>query len=549
MDQMQLFKTRDPLAGSTYEKVYQDLKNTSKNGAQFCKSLMSVLHQRADLELNYAKGLDKVSNKLAKGLDAMSKNCINSAWACASQEMKATAEVHRKLGTAILEEAIKPTNQVLEEHDKRRKKLDNEVEKMAGDVLHNWKQQVKIKKKLVDHTKKHETLFHHVEDENTKETVTEKEKQKLLNKLKKSTEVLTKTDEVYYQENITGQAARLRWESVLESCYQSIQDLEKERIQILSHILTLYNQHVLSYGQTINTCQSQIDQAIRSIDVEKDIQTFMEETSIFTEDNKSEFLLLDYYEEDSSAVMDQNRRAASINMKLERLQSDIDKAMKDRDGLEKMLRAYKENPAFSDVKNEDETVGLLDETNLKINLLEANYFKLSLALAELEQKPPPTHPCSECITKWKEKGSQLCSVRISRSINITKLKRAQSTRVSNRSSRYSHQPSYDHDVDHDYVDYPNKPPRGLTKRSSKNKRGSMKNHEGNSQNEMEEEIIGSCRVLYPYEPQRDDELFLMKGDQVVIHQKSDDEWWYGTLNRRKGYFPATYVTEDEFSNA
>ncbi|XP_063789648.1 nostrin [Pseudophryne corroboree] len=541
MDQMHLFKTRDPLAGSTYEKVYQDLKNISKNGEQFCKSLMSVLQQRADLELNYAKGLEKVSNKLTKGLDSMNKNCINNAWVCASQEMKATAEVHRKLGTAILQEAIKPTNQVLEEHEKRRKKLDNEVEKMASAVLNNWKQQIKTKKKLGEHTKKHETLFHHVENENAKESVTEKEKQKLLNKLKKSTEVLTKTDEDYYQQNINGQAARLKWESVLESCYKSIQDLEKERIQMLSHILTLYNQHVLSYGQTVNTCHSQIDQAIKSIDVEKDIQSFMEETTIFTEDNKSEFLLLDYYEEDGATVMDQDRRVASINVKLERLQSDTEKAVKDRDGLEKMLRAYKENPAFSDVKNEEETLVLLDETNMRINILEANYFKLSLALAALEQKPLPTHPCSERMTKWKEKGSRLCSVQISRSINTSKLRR--SLRMSNRSSGYNNQPTYDYVAESDYTDSPNKPPRGLKKRSSKSKRGSMRDREGNSQ-ENGEQNNGSCRVLYAYESQRKDELGLKIGDHLVIHRKDDDGWWYGTLNGNKGYFPATYVEEN-----
>ncbi|XP_075687224.1 nostrin [Rhinoderma darwinii] len=458
--------------------------------------------------------------------------------------MKAKAEVHRKLGTAIVQEAIKPTNQVLDEHDKKRKKLDNEVDKTASIVLSNWRQQIKIKKKLSEHTKKHETLFHHVENENTKESVTEKDKQKHLNKLKKSASVLTKTDEDYYQENLTGQSARLKWEGVLENCYKNIQDLEKERIQILSHILTLYNQHVSSYGQTLNSCQSQIDQAIKSIDVEKDIQSFMEETTIFTEDNKSEFLLLDYYEEDNSAVMDEKRRIDSINEKLERIQNDIEKAIKDREGLDKMMRAYRENPAFSDMKNEEETAVLLDETNLKVNILEANHFKLSLALAELEQKTLPTHPCSERMTKWKEKGCQLCSVQISRSINTTKLRRSQSNRMSTRSCGSSYPLSNEY-IDSDYIDHPSKPPRGLTKRSSRNLRGSMREHDGDFQEIEGEHNNGECRVLYPYTPQRKDELALEKGDCVIIHRKVDDGWWYGSLNGKKGYFPSTYVEETE----
>lgn len=546
MDQIHRFKTRDPLAGSAYEKVYQDLKNISKNGDSFCKTLMSVLQQRASMELSYAKGLEKVSNKLTKALEGMNKNCINNAWACAAEEMKVTSDIHKKLGTAIQQDAIKPTNQILEEHDKRRKKLDNEVDKTANAVLNNWRQQIKIKKKLMDHTKKHEILFHNVENENTKQPLTEKERQKLLNKLKKSTEALTKTDEDYYQENINGHAARLKWESILENCYQSIQDLEKERIQILSHILTLYNQHVSSYGQTLSVCQSQIDQAIKNIDVEKDIQAFMEETTIYTEDNKSEFLLLDYYEEDGSVSMDHGRRVASINAKLERLQNDIDKAAKDREGLEKMLRAYEENPAFSDVKNEEETNILLEETTLKMNLLEANHFKLSLALAELEQQSLPTHPCSERMVRWKEKGCQLCSVQVSRSINTSKLRRGSSRRISSRSNAYSNSSANDYFIEPDEMDFPSKPPRGLSKRSSKNQRGSMREH-----GDMETSNI-SYRVLYPYEPQRDDELGLQKGDMVIIHKKSDDGWWYGSLNGKKGFFPSAYVEEDpgnHYSNA
>lgn len=43
------------------------------------------------------------------------------------------------------------------------------------------------------------------------------------------------------------------------------------------------------------------------------------------------------------------------------------------------------------------------QNNLKLDLLQANSYKLSSVLAELEQRPKPNHPCSNCIFKWKEK--------------------------------------------------------------------------------------------------------------------------------------------------
>lgn len=46
---------------------------------------------------------------------------------------------------------------------------------------------------------------------------------------------------------------------------------------------------------------------------------------------------------------------------------------------------------------------LFPQNSLKLDLLQANSYKLSSVLAELEQRPQPNHPCSNSIFKWKEK--------------------------------------------------------------------------------------------------------------------------------------------------
>lgn len=43
------------------------------------------------------------------------------------------------------------------------------------------------------------------------------------------------------------------------------------------------------------------------------------------------------------------------------------------------------------------------QNSLKLDLLQANSYKLSSVLADLEQRPKPSHPCSACIFRWKEK--------------------------------------------------------------------------------------------------------------------------------------------------
>ncbi|XP_075841089.1 nostrin isoform X1 [Microtus pennsylvanicus] len=525
---------RDPLTDCSYNKVYKSLKELAQNGENFCKQITSVLQQRANLEINYAKGLQKLAAKLSKALQSTKKNCLSTAWAWASESMKSAADLHQKLGKAIESEAIKPTHQVLSMQEKKRKSLDNEVEKTANLVINNWNQQIKAKKKLMVSTKKHEALFHLVES--SKQSVSKKEKQKLLNKLKKSTEKLEKEDESYYQKNLAGYSTRLKWESTLETCYKSMLELEKERIQLLCNNLNQYSQHISLFGQTLTTCHTQIHCAISKVDVEKDIQALMEETAILSTENKSEFLLTDYFEEDPKNTMDKERRKSLIKPKLLRLQKDIEKASRDKEGLEQKLKTLSGNSSFADAKSQKDAEALMDETSfplegilrflcspavphsldisshghtmclqnsLKLDLLQANSYKLSSVLADLEQRPKPSHPCSACIFKWKEKEHSHTYVRISRPLLTTRLEKT----VSKAPSGWQNSPS-----------------------SSPSASGSRVSN-------------NLCKALYTFQARQDDELNLEKGDIVTLHEKKEEGWWFGSLNGKKGHFPAAYVEE------
>ena len=56
--------------------------------------------------------------------------------------------------------------------------------------------------------------------------------------------------------------------------------------------------------------------------------------------------------------------------------------------------------------------------------------------------------------------------------------------------------------------------------------------------------ISTCRALYAYEPQQEDELQLEPDDVVYVTEKMTDDWWKGELNGQLGIFPATYVQEN-----
>ncbi|KAA0715431.1 Nostrin BM247 -like protein [Triplophysa tibetana] len=401
---------KDPLSVCTYNLLYQDLKRLSKNGEYFCKEILTVFQQRSDLEINYSKGLQKIASKLLKVSKEMCDNSSCRAWSFISDEMFSSADAHRILGNALNQDAIQEMRQILDEHSKRKRPLDNAIQKSGKLVLTNWNEQIKLKKKLMGLTREHEALFDFVEK--NKHICTEKEKQKMFNRLTKSAELQARVDEEYFNVNMDGHHIRLKLENTLKTCHQIVLDLEKQRIETLSNTLEKYSLCINVYAQSIINSQSQIEQSVKEMDVETDIQSLMENINTQADDNRAEFLMTDYFEEEGKTIMSKDRRKDAIRTKLQRLQDNITKTKSDREGLEKMVKVYTEQPNFSNQKNLEETEQLLEEAVLKLDLLEATHCKLSVGLSELEGKPKPRHRFSDSITKWKDKASLVVTASI-----------------------------------------------------------------------------------------------------------------------------------------
>ncbi|CAL8268694.1 unnamed protein product [Lota lota] len=380
-----------------YNSLYQNVKRHSKHGEYFFKELMAVFQQRAELELNYAKGIQKLAGKLIRASKGMSNNSTYSAWCHVSDEMYSTADTHRTLGNAFQQEAVLELRQVLDEHNKRKRPLDNHVEKTGKLLMANWNEQLKMKKKLLGMTREHEALFNFVET--NKHICTEKEKQKMLNRLTKSAETQTKLDEEYFKRNMEGHQIRLKWENTLKNCYQIIQELEKQRLEMLSTTLDRYHLHMSSFGQSLIHGQRGVEQAIQRVDLQKDIQALVEEISATAQENKTDFLMTDYFEEDSKSLMGKERRRDALKVKLQRLEHSIAKTKKDCEGLQTLMKSYADNPSFSNQKHLEETQQLLEETTLKQELLEATHYKVSLSLGPLEGNPRTAHRFHHSISR------------------------------------------------------------------------------------------------------------------------------------------------------
>uniref|UniRef100_A0A8C4ZHV3 Nitric oxide synthase trafficking n=1 Tax=Gadus morhua TaxID=8049 RepID=A0A8C4ZHV3_GADMO len=398
-----------------YNSLYQDVKQYSKHGEYFFKELMAVFQQRAELELNYAKGIQKLAGRLLRASKRMSNNSTYSAWCHVSDEMYSTADTHRTLGNAFQQEAVLELRQVLDEHSKRKRPVCDS--RLLVFLIEQ------MKKKLVGITREHEALVNFVET--NKHICTEKEKQKMLNRLTKSAQTQAKLDEEYFSRNMEGHQVRLKWENTLKNCYQIIQELEKQRLEILSTTLDRYRLHISGFGQSL------MQHAMQRVDLQKDIQALVEETSATAQENKADFLMADYFEEDSKSLMGKERRRDAIKVKLQRLEESIAKTKKDCEGLLKLMKSNSDNPSSANQKNMKETRQLLEETTLKQDLLEATHYKVSLSLVALGECRA-IHRFSHSISKWKDKDCEHSVIQLTRPVFM---KRSSRTRLS--SSMYN----------------------------------------------------------------------------------------------------------------
>ncbi|XP_069791411.1 nostrin isoform X2 [Narcine bancroftii] len=503
---------KDPVSGCTYHKVYQHIKKFAKSGDNYCKELVCVLQQSSIFE----------------------------GWNCISQEMTFTADLHTTLANAIQQEAVNPICKMLDEHTKRRKLMDNAVEKSSKLVMDNWSQQIRCKKKMMGLAKDHERMFRAAE--NNKQIISEKERRKLLKKLKKSTEVLSKTDQQYYDLNRAGEDVRLKWESIFEESYQVIHDLEKEKINLLCNILNKYSQHITCFGRTLIERQMQILDVAQNVSVDQDIQTLLDNSSILSSQNKIGFLLTDYYEEANRNTMDTERRKNGLSLKIQRLQDDINKVKKNKQGLEKMINRSFRRSSFSDAKAEETTLSMHDEAALKLTLLEVNLYKLASSLAELEGNPIPSHPLSNSITNWKDKEYYHSMVEITRPVKIKNVSHPSnlmnSVSLDHRRDPHEFSPQKISESEPIYINHTTNSNHSEIQVAQSRKDATSADYVNDPMQE-----IGICKALYDYQAARDDELNMQQGDVLIIYSRDVSGWWIGSLRGKKGIFPATYVEE------
>uniref|UniRef100_A0A4Y0AZU3 SH3 domain-containing protein n=1 Tax=Anopheles funestus TaxID=62324 RepID=A0A4Y0AZU3_ANOFN len=396
---------------------FEEVRRFVKQGGDFGKDLVAILHERTEIEQLYAKSLSKIANKLNKACRDL-PGTIADSWRSVSTELEGRSEVHRQFSNSLAEEVVKPLKTVIENQHKARKTIETNVDKSAR-ILAEWRT-AEIKAKKNSHAAARENeklqdamldvklqrtpsigLLHKTTEKEVK--VSEKDSNKLEGKRKKAEEAVKKADVEYYTLCIRAERARVDWEMSVLRGSSMLQTLESQRLaQFKTHVtdyLKLSAEMSPLLTKTIDRLSPQVAvcSVAKDLDVLKNIRRATE--------GPSEQLLPDFYCEHTTLAMNRERRKQSLVKLLQLIRQDLDRERRSRNGLKGFSQTLDKNG-----ESNQNIADKLYHIRSMLTYLEGARYKLQSALLELDHKPRSSHPLAQHIQITRDRTGLQTSV-------------------------------------------------------------------------------------------------------------------------------------------
>lgn len=538
-----------------------------KQGGDFCKELASILHERAELEATYAKGLSKLSNKLtkacAKDQGGNGSGGVNEAWRCVGEEMEAAAEAHKIWGITLSEQLAKPLRVgVAEAQGRSRKAIENSVDK-AGKSLHEWRNvAAKSKKQSFASARENERLqdlarlqtISQSQQSNNKSPshhqMTEKEASKLEARRRKAEDSSRRADTEFYTVSVRAERARLEYESTMRKGAKQMELLEEERLSALKDLANVYLAHLQALAPRLQQSADRLATPIRNCNVSQDIEILKNHIRRVESNDgcNAEQLLPDFYAEHVTLAMNRERRKQALVRVLHLIRQDLERERRGREGLETLHRAFVATPAFAADESTQNVTEKLHHMRSMLLYLEAAKYKVGGTLAEVEGSKRGKHPFADYILVSRDKQGLQQSV-----LKIPSWAKNESFEIqTDEDDDIEVRLAKDHDavsrqwVDRTAGDGNSENPPDEDDFSDFDEFSSQSEDNNNQDVDTVEASVKpdgteQCRAIYQYSANLNDELSLSPGDLITVHQKQPDGWWIGECKGRTGIFPATYV--------
>ncbi|XP_068238088.1 LOW QUALITY PROTEIN: serine-rich adhesin for platelets [Palaemon carinicauda] len=388
---------------------FDELRRYIKSGGEFCKELAAIMNERAELEANYAKGLQKLSGKLLKA-SKENMGTINHAWQMVGVELEQEGDLHKSIAASISDDVVRPLRQLIETQHKIRKGVESMVDKTTKN-LHEWRaMESKSKKQCYGNCRENEKIQDMMLESRIGrgKTLSDKEAMKMEKQRRKAEEAVQKSDLEYYTCCVRTERARLEWESAIYKGSNCFQTLEEERLQALKDLIVKYHKNAKEAAPKLVAIANRLDEPVTACDVEKDIQTVISAKG--TGENIPEQMLPDFYAEDMNNIMNRDRRREALEKFIQMLKTDLERERRGKQGVENLAKALQETPTFGGEESQQDVNDKLQHMKAMLAYLEAARYKVQCSLDELNNRPKMTHPLAKHIEVHRDKQGLSFSV-------------------------------------------------------------------------------------------------------------------------------------------
>ncbi|PAA71479.1 hypothetical protein BOX15_Mlig003955g1, partial [Macrostomum lignano] len=595
---------------------FDELKRYIKQGNDLCKELSAILVERCELEHHYARSLVKISQRMAK-VAATCAGTVAASWGSIGESIKREAEIRQEFAANLSDEVTKPMRELNESFHKSRKPIEVQVEKSIRTLLEKRAEEATAKKKAYCSAKEAEKAWDSLSDaqigkkgsggggSSNGDAKADKDASKQEKKCRACQASMSKCDKDYYDACLRAELARLDWESTVAKGSEQLQALETDRLRQTHEMLERYQRRVDQLAPAYAQLSGRLHRCLSGADIEADIGTVVEQRGALLQ--ASEQLLFESYAEDLNNPMDRCRRETALRSYTAMICADIEREIKGREGVEKLIQVYSSSPGFAEAASQHEAASKLASISSTLLFLEASRYKQELALHALAGSPPPCRPVfslAHCLERSKDRlGMPQTVLRLAPALR--RASSAQSADSSNNSSTAAGHATAasagaaalpdlrDYGADDvsreaasggllncrhltdsaDDLDDPTYAQLDLPQcqasdtappTSARRQRAplppphptqlSTTAEEPESESPAEAEsvdaadaavrVCGWARALFDYPATGDDELSLREGDVVSVLEKCADGWWLGEdSSGNRGIFPGSYAED------
>ncbi|XP_047739333.1 nostrin [Hyalella azteca] len=153
---------------------------------------------------------------------------------------------------------------------------------------------------------------------------------------------------------------------------------------------------------------SRLEEPVSQCDVEKDVAAIINAKG--TGENIPHQLLPDFYAEDINNIMNRERRRESLEKLSKSFKGDIERERRGKQGVENLAKALQETPKFGSEDSQQDVNDKLQHMRAMLAYLEAARHKIECSLAELQQRPRPSHPVERHVHTSRDKQGMVISV-------------------------------------------------------------------------------------------------------------------------------------------